>query len=82
MARTNWTENKFYSGEHLSQTVYTSRCGRVAVKGKGRSWSVYVDDVYVGCWQRCWVAKQYGLEYRDGLHTDFSSCSGRCDGGE
>ena len=68
MAKTDWTESKVYSGEHLSGTIYTSRCGRVAVQGKGRSWSVYVDDVFVGGWRKLLTAKQYGLEYRDGLH--------------
>jgi len=72
MARTDWTESRVYSGEHLSGTVYSSRDGRVVVQGKGRNWSVYVDGVYIWSHRRLWTAKQYGLEYRDGLHRDES----------
>jgi hypothetical protein len=63
MAKTYWSE---------VCSVYTSRDGRVTVRpvvgGKKRTWSVIVDGNPVWSHHRLETAKQYGLEYRDGLH--------------
>lgn len=67
MARTFWSE---------VEGGYHSKDGRVSIRpvkaGGKRSWTVTVDGELVWSNRRLDTAKQYGLEYRDGLHRSFS----------
>jgi hypothetical protein len=70
MAKTFWSD---VGKEKVSRDGRIRLRPKTTAHGRASSWSVEVDGKEVWQCTRLDSAKQYGLEYRDGLHRSYDN---------